>query len=94
MECRTSNESKVTTWYFVPSARRGRPLTLVANSGSKIHFRENISSGFGVNFDASGSGMIYFNSTTTDNAGIYICEAEKDSNSPKFKFSAELIVFG
>lgn len=92
MECRSGYESKVTTWYFQSIASRRTPITLVTNIGSKSHFSVNVSHAFGVNFDANGSGMIYINSTSTEDAGSYICEVESNSNI--VKFSAQLIVFG
>lgn len=92
MECGTDNESKVTAWYFAPSTSNASPVTLVSNIGANIQFSENVSPEFGVNFDANGSGIIYLNSTTMNDSGIYTCEVEKYQNI--MKFSAQLIVFG
>lgn len=92
MECRTYDGSKVTSWYYGSTGSSGTPITLAVNIGSKTQFSENISSEFGVDFDANGSGKIYLNSTTIEDAGIYICETEK--NFSTVKYSAQLIVFG
>lgn len=93
MECRTDNGSKVTAWYYYSSTASIRTtVTLAANTNSKIQFSPNISSQFGVDFDANGSGKIYLNSTSIEDAGIYTCEVE--NNWSTVKYSAQLIVFG
>ena|SRR6218665_2355232 len=70
--------------------------TSTSNTQPLYTYRKNRSSitnaHVGVNVDEFGSGILYINSTTLDDAGIYICTIQEGTMQPQ-KYRANLIVF-
>lgn len=98
MECRTQNESVVREWtliraslgehYKIQPYLDSEKIFSNWDSGTKLgHLHQ-----FSVDVDQYGSGAIYLNSTTLEDAGLYTCVVEMERKLTRS--SAQLIVFG
>src|SRR6218665_982182 len=97
MECRTQNGSVVREWTLI-RASLGENYKLQPqvdsekifsnwDSGTKSHLKQ-----FSVDVDQYGSGALYLNTSTLEDAGLYTCVVEMERKLTRS--SAQLIVFG
>lgn len=95
MECRTTNESYVYMWelkrpnitdYVKLFTTRNAALDLACKPTPKLSPR------FGYDMDERCSGMLYTNTTSIKDAGLYVCRT--DRNTERDSFIAQLTVLG
>ena len=86
LECRTNNESEVRKWTHVSTSGSTKNVYKHpdAFNPSFRHFNTQV--------NADGSGSLYANSTRSEDAGIYGCEATVDGKDETF--TAQVIVMG
>ena|SRR6218665_2973777 len=90
MECRTDVESRVLVWILIRAD--GEPFEVYLNGVQSPYFPEFTH--FGSQVNASGSGIIYTNSTRMSDAGLYMCVTRQGSAGKIVRVTAHLTVFG
>ena len=90
MECRTNEEFRVRGWIL--KRAHGEPVPVYLH-GDPIPYLPEFTH-FGAQVNASGSGMIYTNSTRMDDAGLYTCVTRQSPDDKAVKATAHLTVFG
>lgn len=91
MKCEVDSGLIIRYWSIWRGTTSETEESIFVNSG--ISDTSIYNKHFGVDVTDSGSGILYANSTTLDDAGIYICGIFNGSNTPQ-NYKAHLIVFG
>src|SRR6218665_1327420 len=90
MECRTDEEFRVRGWIL--KRAHGEPVPVYLH-GDPIPYLPEFTH-FGAQVNASGSGIIYTNSTRMSDAGLYMCVTRQGSAGKIVRVAAHLTVFG
>src|SRR6218665_1428069 len=90
MECRTDEDFRVPRWELL---RVDGETINVYGHGPPSQFHPKFTH-FGARVNASGSGIIYANSTRMDDSGLYTCVTRQGSIGMTVKVTAQLTVFG
>ena len=89
MKCQVDNGLMVRQWSIQRTVTLKTDLLF-----NNVRNKTRISNGHvGVVVNDNGSGILYVNSTTFDDAGIYICTVYQDTMQPS-EYRANLIVLG
>src|SRR6218665_1832577 len=93
MECRTIGGSIVQHWTVETNSIKGKQKIFVNKEAYKANAQLSLDVlRFGIDVDQNGSGVLYLNSTTFDDAGIYTCRVQ-DKNRTLY-YSGKLVVLG
>lgn len=93
MECRTDEGSRVRKWELWRVGEEAINAITVYSHGNPSQYHQEFTH-FVAQVNASGSGMIYTNSTRMDDAGLYTCVTRQSPDDKTVKATAHLTVFG